>query len=316
MQKSGAYAYIYPQSNPFSPLIVGAVVIFGSILLATSIKAQFSWVSVASAVILLLITIVMLAFRCTFQVSADRTALIQTQSLFSIVLARREILLHCKNVLLQSDARLDDERELRGYFIVKLVGPRQIIFVEESTNPEHARKTAADFAEALNLTIIEEKIHPYTFQHRLETAANQPESSQDDEPVESASIATHDAIPALIATDAFILVSLCLFLGGSVVTTYGIAAVAYFLIASVITFVWSLTIIYRKPELPFWAQALFGLNATPFAILFAPITLGASVLLLLSVFFDDRIRRAWPHFTVFAATSCFLLLIVALFCMR
>jgi hypothetical protein len=123
------------------------------------------------------------------------------------------------------------------------------------------------------------------------------------------SIPSHDAVWTLIATDTLLLVAVILVIAGASDSQQGIAVLAYFLISAVVTFVWSCYRICRNPALPVPGQILFGLNAIPFAIVLAPLTLGGSILLVFGALHDDPVRRSWPYFPSSAWIGLFLLVL-------
>jgi len=112
----------------------------------------------------------------------------------------------------------------------------------------------------------------------------------------------NEGLGVLLLADLFACLAGGAWLLGTNYESYRIVITSFFGIAAVVCFLWSCRLLYKNSRLSGLGQFIFGVNALPFALLFAPITLGVSVIAVLIVIAISK-SLGWRYFKVGAACS-------------
>ncbi|HEY3323884.1 MAG TPA: hypothetical protein VGP72_25755 [Planctomycetota bacterium] len=311
-----AAALTYRRSHSAAPVAVALLLGFSAILAVAGYYNHGSDVigrifSICLSAAMAVLAFASLGWRESLVVAADRSTLTEVLTVFWPIYSRTRSLSLFNEVKLTKDVAVSEEDSVPyGLFTVKLIGPRTIFLVEQTRSYEAAKQLAQHLSDCLNFSLVEDCAYPISLPlmrkpERL--PAIDEDGAPSASPPEDVPFA-HDAVITLAAMDILAALAVVAGLSRSPVS---VAVVAYFSIAALVFFFWSCRLVYIRPALPAVAQFLLGFNAVPVAILFVPLSFGVSVALVVGPAIDESYRKLWPYFTLGAAVSFLVLVMIA-----
>jgi hypothetical protein len=130
---------------------------------ATPGAGGIAW-NVSPLLIMLLIAagVSLIFVRSKLHISPDGNELVESRTVLGMTLSEKRSKVEFNSVVVERDWDVD-QPEFGVQYIVKLVGPRTIFYVDEITYFRRAEEVAEDLAKALNLSIVKEGCFPARF---------------------------------------------------------------------------------------------------------------------------------------------------------
>lgn len=100
--------------------------------------------------------------RSKLHISPDGDELVESRTVLGTTLSEKRTKAKFNSVVVERDWDVN-QPEIGVQYIVKLVGPRTIFYVDEVTHLSQADQLAEDLARALNLSIVKEGYFPARF---------------------------------------------------------------------------------------------------------------------------------------------------------